>query len=209
MSYKDWNNGPFNKPFYFFFYYLSKKNFDKSVISNESNMFREYVWQFKNGTNESVTQDAIKVVSDCINQEFTNVDDTIFVCIPASNHEKTTLRFKNFSAGVCQKTGLIDGFGHIQDAIEHEAKHISHQSVTHSYVFDENIFANKKVILFDDVVTQGNSMLGMIRTLESINNCQVIACMSLGQTYYNLKYGTNKVAHPYSGNDIFTGERVL
>lgn len=46
---------------------------------------------------------------------------------------------------------------------------------------DENFFKNKNVILFDDVVTYGNSMMQWKRKLESCGS-KVILAISIGKT---------------------------
>ncbi len=87
-----------------------------------------------------------------------DLTDTIFVCVPACCKRTNDKRFKEFSAMVCQRTGAVNGFDHIQVMGHRRKAHIDHvhelaDNANDFIHVDEDFFKGKKVIVFDDIVT--------------------------------------------------------
>ena len=62
-----------------------------------------------------------------------DLSDTIIVCVPACCKRTNDRRFKEFSNIICERTGAVNGFGHVQ--------------------VDGDFFRGRKVIVLDDIVT--------------------------------------------------------
>lgn len=77
---------------------------------------------------------------------------------------------------------MINAFPHITVLKEREPRHIGSTVFSfEDYHFDEEFFRYKNVLLFDDIITRGDSMRAFKWKLEQLG-ANVIAGMSLGQT---------------------------
>lgn len=149
------------------------------------------VWNFKNTLGKTSEEDHQEALSDVI-PRINNILTTTFgkkylkyltlVCIPASTVEKTSARYKEFSERLCKETGMINAYNYTTVVTECEEKKFGGSGITTNNVsFNENFFKAKCVLLFDDVITKGESMLRFKRKLESLG-AVVIAGMSIGKT---------------------------
>lgn len=183
-------------PYYFYWYYYPTRFTD---VSTESKKARSLIYNFKDGipTNPSIHS----LVIEKLNSTFQRSDlsNFTFVCIPASTREVNKNRYSNFSKSVCDATGMSNAFSHITITKEKTPAHLStsHQTEPAEYSFDINYFRNAKVILFDDVVTQGHSMQNFKLILENLG-AEVICAISIGRTYSDY-FGDNRKPHPFSG----------
>lgn len=190
-----------NKPYYFFYYYITKRslNYDNS-FSSESLDIQKKIWDFKDG----VTQDYFtKLVISKVKDILFGIEDksnVIFLCIPASTVASNKTRYLSFSNKICKECNIINGYNFITIINEKEPKHLTNEYTKSEYKFDIAQLQNKKIIIFDDVVTKGNSMCNFISQLENIG-AKVIYCLSLAHTYYEPKHGANPL-HPYSKHQI-------
>ena len=75
---------------------------------------------------------------------------------------------------------MKNGYGYIEIIKDATPKHLGGTGVP-TLQFDENYFKGKKILLFDDIITKGNSMLRFKQKLESLG-ATIIAGISIGKT---------------------------
>ena len=102
------------------------------------------------------------------------------VCIPAASKANNDARYKEFSNKLTELTGMINSFEHMQIVEDATPKHLGGTG-NPTLHFDEDFFKDKYVILFDDVITSGRSMIAFKIRLERMG-AKVIAGMSIGKT---------------------------
>ena len=145
---------------------------------------RGLVWDFKAGQH---TEYVAKMIAAEILQHFgCFAENLVFACIPASNPEANETRYKEFSALVCQYTGAESAYNHIRVNGKRYAVHEHHngeKELKQTYVvdFDEEFFNGKKVIVFDDVITSGNSYVNFSRILDNFG-AEVLSGFFLAKT---------------------------
>lgn len=80
-------------------------------VGLEQEAARKIVWDFKDGiSHEEVAQMTAKHLKDMFGDK---VKDIVFSCVPASSAEKNELRYKGFSARVCELSGAVDAYQHV------------------------------------------------------------------------------------------------
>ncbi len=151
---------------------------------------RWLVWNFKNtpGKTSSIQHEQalgnlLPRLTRMLNNTFgEKLQLLTLVCIPGSSAEKTEARYKVFSNRLCSMTGMGNAYNHINVIRCGEEKKFGGQGIeTSNLSFDADFFANKNVIIFDDIITKGESMLRFKRKLESLGAI-VIAGVSIGKT---------------------------
>ena len=105
------------------------------------------------------------------------------VCIPASSMTTTELRYSEFSNKFCNASGMTNAYSHIRVTQDATPKHLGGNGQAF-LKYDEDFFQNKNVILFDDVITRGNSMLRMKAKMEELG-ATVIAGLTIGKTFHH------------------------
>lgn len=101
-------------------------------------------------------------------------------CIPASTKINTSRRYARFSERLCAETNMTNGYNYINILQEGQAKHLGGSSST-VIECEKDFFKDKFVLMFDDVITRGNSMIRFKRLLED-SGAYVIGGMSIGRT---------------------------
>lgn len=158
------------------------------------------VWNFKNSpgkTSEIEHQEALDDVIPRLKEKLTttfgkvNLPKLTLVCIPASNQENTQRRYEEFSKRLCHETGLINSYRKIKVIHERSARHTGGIGLQTEFLsFDENFFKDRYVILFDDVITRGDSMCTFRRKMENMGAI-VIAGLSIGKTKHERPNSSN------------------
>lgn len=165
--------------FYLYYYYPTSIE----MVEDYQEWARMFVWDFKIGKN---SLKVAKQVTEVLNHFF--LKDTLssltFVCIPASTKRKYHLRFEKFSYQVARDCGMNDGYDHIWVDYDRDAKHQGGEEDFDNLRFDKKWFKGKKILLFDDVITQGNSIKNMTDELEGMG-ATVIGAVTLGRTVHN------------------------
>ncbi|WP_306583867.1 hypothetical protein [Fusobacterium ulcerans] len=140
--------------------YVPKYYVADHEILEKFKRIRENIWNFKDGGNEGQKYFIDDVVS--IIQEIKSLNENeriIIIPIPASNTYSTYKRFYNFLGEVCNKTGIINGYG----AIESEDHEPNHRGGPRTHNFSKNssfqILENDIIIIFDDIRTSGRSFM--------------------------------------------------
>ena len=173
---------------YQFYYYPTTCEFE---ATEEEWYYRRLVWDFKNtpGKTSSIAHKIAldKAVSMIKTQLMSTFDEKsrkylTLVCIPASSQVKTQARYEEFSNRICNELGMINAYPHITVVAEKEEKHLGGSGLDTSKLhFDEGYFKGKYVLLFDDIITKGNSMITFKRKMEALGAI-VIGGLSLGKT---------------------------
>jgi predicted amidophosphoribosyltransferase len=107
------------------------------------------------------------------------------VCLPASTNAKNEARYEEFASRICEETGMENGYEHthvVKDGMSknHPANQTNH-SIQPVIEFDKDFFKGKYVLLFDDIVTKGGTMLRYKDIMKSIG-ATVVGGMCLGKT---------------------------
>lgn len=144
---------------------------------------RKFIWGFKDG---KFTHEAAEIVAKKLREVFgQQTQDIVFACIPASSARKNEIRYRQFSDEVCRLAGTGNAYQAI--SVEgsrlaiHETKSYKTVSEVETISFDKEFFRGKKVIVFDDVITQGYSYARFACALESLG-AQVLGGLFLGRT---------------------------
>lgn len=187
-------------PYYYFFNYYPV-DFDE--ISEYSDRIREGIWKFKDGLD--IVLQPHYLLENILSQFFTKeeLSQMVFVCVPSSSKESNDKRYQFFSVRVSERTGLINGFKHLKvRGVKNEkhlkkTKEIDEFEEEYSIELDKNFFNGKFIILFDDIVTSGSTMLEMKRRIEEVGAI-VICALSLGKTVREIDVHNPK-PHPFNG----------
>lgn len=167
------------KMMFSFFNYLPTKY----KANREEWRVRKFIWNFKDGKN---TVKAAKLVADKLTAMFgEDCKNIVFACIPASSATKNEMRYKQFSDEICKQTGCINAYNAITVEGERLAIHETAKGKDIKEVevinLNKKFFKGKKVVLFDDVITQGYSYARFACVVEKLG-AQVLGGLFLGRT---------------------------
>ena len=169
-------------------YYPTTCNFEATQDEWDD---RWIVWNFKNTPGKTSVTAHDRVLKSVIPQIKAKLQSTFgnylltqitLVCIPASSEEKTRARYEEFSTRLCSETGMINAYNHMHVISASQEKKFGGTGITAKNVdFESGYFNGKYVLLFDDVITKGESMLRFKNKMESLG-ATVIAGFSIGRT---------------------------
>ena len=200
---KSWNKLFLN--FYYtwlFYYYPTTCDFEAGPQEWND---RYTIWKFKNDpekrispkdhedTLDAVIPKIIQRLNETFGEEY--VQFLTLVCIPASTKAKNAARYDEFSNRLCEETGMENGYGHthvVRDGLsKNRPENHTGRSIQPVIEFDKDFFRGKNVLLFDDVVTKGGTMLRYNDVLRD-KGATVIGGICLGKTKHeppeNLRY---------------------
>lgn len=188
----NWNKLSGVLPYYFFYYYYPTRF---TNVTNTSEQARRLVWNFKDGIRST---EVANLVIEKLQSTFDNSDlsSLSIVCVPASTRISNISRYRLFVSAVCQATGMKNGLGYISIAKDKEPSHLGGTTPA-EYAFNESEIRGSLIVLFDDVVTTGSSMMSIKRKLENLG-AVVICAISIGRTYSDY-HGENHQPHPHTG----------
>lgn len=174
-----------------FYYYPTTCDFD----ANEEEWDNRYiVWDFKNDPEKHISpQDHEDTLEEIIPQIKQKLSDTFgeeylqfltLVCLPASTTAKNKARFEEFSQRLCDVTGMENAYNYIhivKDGMsKKDPRNMTGKSIQPEVSF-EDWFSDKYVLLFDDVITKGGTMLRYKSLMEKMG-ATVVGGLSLGKT---------------------------
>ena len=152
------------------------------------------VWNFKNTPGKTSAQNHAAALNTVIPQVKRKLVSTFgqsalkyitLVCIPASSSIKTKARYEEFSERLCRETGMSNAYSHMEVVSSSAEKKFGGSGIsTNNVSFDSNYFRGRYVILFDDVITKGESMLRFKRKMEELGAI-VLGGISIGKTKHN------------------------
>lgn len=179
-------------PHYFFYYYYPTRFTD---ISADSYNARKLIYNFKDGVAHNTVKDLIVgKIRSTFNQS--DISKMCFACIPASTKSVHQSRYKVFSQEVCRELGMADAYDYITITKEKTPSHLGGNDSA-EYSYDRSFFNGKFVVLFDDIVTRGDSVSSMKTELEALG-AKVVCAVSIGRTFSDWNGNTPK-PHPYTG----------
>lgn len=114
---------------------------------------------------------------------YDNLKYLTLCCIPTSTKKDNENRYKDFSEKFCEATGMINSFNFIDVIKDGRSKHGGNY-VKNEISINEKFFKDKYVLLFDDIITTGNSMIRFKKRLEEMG-AHVVACISIGRTKHH------------------------
>ena len=152
------------------------------------------VWNFKNTPGKTSSSDHQRALDTVIPQIKSKLISTFgsdalkcltLVCIPASSADKTQARYKDFSNRLCRETGMNNAYDKMQVVSSSSEKKFGGSGISANNVsFDASYFRGKYVLLFDDVITKGDSMLRFKKRMEELG-ATVIGGFSIGKTTHS------------------------
>lgn len=184
-----------NNDFYFtylFDYYPTSCEFE---AKEEEWKHRRLIWNFKNDIEKDIEiskhKAAIDEVVPLIKQKLFEtfgkdyLQYITLVCVPASTSSKNYSRYSVFSKRLCEETYMKNGYNYMyvmKDGMS--KKHPDNKtgrSIQPVIEYDKEYFSGKCVLLFDDVVTKGTTMLKYKEEFEKMGAI-VIGGFCLGKT---------------------------
>ena len=147
---------------------------------------RRMIWDFKDGKRSA---SVAELVAKKMREQFgAEVDNVTLVCIPASSEVKNEVRYKAFMEEVARMTGCVNAYKAITIEGErlaiHETKSAKVVQSVEVINLDKSFFAGKKVLVFDDILTQGHSYARFACALEQLG-AEVLGGYFLGRTILN------------------------
>ena len=144
---------------------------------------RKMIWEFKDGKrSKSVAETIAKKMRE---QFGASCKEVVLACIPASSSDKNALRYKVFAEEVVRLTGCMNAYPAITIEGGRLAVHESKSSKTvqdvEVIIFDKEFFKGKKILVFDDILTQGTSYARFACALEKLG-AVVLGGYFLGKT---------------------------
>ena len=217
-SVKDWRTLPGGIKYnYLFNYYPTTCDFE---ATEEEWAHRRLIWDFKNDPEKNVSLERhehvlrvlIRQLFISLQSSFTSIEnmrELTLVCLPASTKSKNDARYKEFSERLCKVTCIENGFDHIHIIKDGLSKNAPENTTGHSIqpiVRFDDWFKDKYVLLFDDVITKGNTMLKYKTMLEK-KGATVVGGFALGKTKHErpAQYyiPTNDDPHIFNDSDDF------
>lgn len=171
-------------PFNWLVDYAAYSAFGTFELTPEEWEKRDFIQNFK-GNSELTTEidhqqavdKAIEQVSAYIQQTFGEESAHLtLVCIPASLAKHTQRRFERFSQEVCQATGMQNAY----DAFSYTSTTDEDGDPVDTLHIDEAQLQGKQVLLFDDIIASGGSIVRFAEKLQALG-AEVIAALALGK----------------------------
>lgn len=179
---------------YLFNYYPTNCNIE--VTENDWKN-RRLIWNFKNEPDKKISSSVHDSVLDVI---IPQIKDRLFntfgkedlqyislFCLPASTSSKNIARYSKFSSRLCEETKMKNAYHHyyiMQDGLSKNAPdNKTGRSIQPIIKYNEGYFKNKYVLLFDDIVTRGDTMLKYKAILEKMGAI-VIGGICIGKTIH-------------------------
>lgn len=151
---------------------------------------RQLIWSFKNDPeknsripHDDALNELLPRLIGLFESTFGNaLSELTLVCIPASSEEKNSARYEEFSELLCGETGMSNAFGHISVSEGRLAKHEGGETGGfENIIIDAPYFNERNIILFDDILTKGQSMRMYASKMSSLG-ANVIAAVTIGKT---------------------------
>ena len=190
-----------------FYYYPTTCDFEASESEWDD---RYTVWDFKNDPEKGIDpEDHEATLDNVIPRIKQKLIDTFgedylqfltLVCLPASTDAKNAARYDEFSNRLCEETGMENAYEHVhivQDGMsKKDPRNTTGRSIQPVIEYDTDYFKGKYILLFDDVVTKGGTMLRYKEAMDRLG-ATVIGGMCLGKTKHERPMQTD-----FSPNNI-------
>ena len=159
---------------------------DPNVVLTDPYLLRSLIWKFKSGQDQTWPLAIAEQMIAQKLQSLPNIDRSklALVCLPASTQIDNINRFQDFSIRLSNYLGLNNGFDHITINKDKAPKYqyinglSSEWDMSQDLQFDEQFFVGKDIILFDDIVTTGETMFAFYTKLRALG-ANILFCASL------------------------------
>lgn len=164
---------------------------DESEATEEEQATRDWIWCFKNDSEDYDDKEYFKArikaqiwAGNALRQTFGDkVKDLTFVCVPCHCEAGNEARWSLFSHKVSEALNMKDGTPHYQYIQDADRPQHYHSWEDPQVEYDKKFFNGKKVVLFDDLITSGQTLLKAKSQIESAG-AKVVLAMSLGKTVH-------------------------
>lgn len=120
---------------------------------------RNFIYDFKRGRDRAARMAAVEVANFFFRCFGSECEDYTFVCVPSRNNATYRSRFSYFAREVEELCGCKNAMDHIVIVGERQALHNSNTHCVcesgYDYLIDIDWFKNRKVVIFDDLITSG------------------------------------------------------
>lgn len=140
-----------------FSFYTYKPN--RMAATQYDQRVREFIWNFKVGK-QGASISAAQLVAKAVGDRDRN--GVVLACIPARSQWLTARRYALFSREVCRLTGMDNAYRHIKVCGHRDGRHNICKgehlaNASYSVLLNASFFIGKRVIIFDDLITRGNT----------------------------------------------------
>ena len=126
---------------------------------------------------QQALEKAINMVSSYLKETFgEKTTQLTLVCIPAALQQHTERRYRKFSDEVCKATGMANAY----DAFSYTKSVDEDGDEVDELHIDEAFFEGKQVLLFDDIIASGGSIVKFSEKLQALG-ANVVAALALGK----------------------------
>ncbi|KUF41650.1 hypothetical protein AS361_17495 [Myroides marinus] len=169
--------------YYSCFTYFSKNKYS-SLIPNNSyiNHFTQELYKFKDGKTTLFHTLIAELIKQTQHIENKNL---VFCIIPASTHNNNIIRYQNFCNYISNYLKITDGYNFITREVEKEKSSIVGKTNTDPLIgiaLDPSL-KGKNIILFDDVITRGES-IAKINVLLLKHGVKSVTNFTLAHTFF-------------------------
>ena len=170
---------------------------EEPPASDQEREKRQLVRNFRNDPDSGVSEEEhtaalvalLPTLKEHLEKTFgkKNLHFLTLVCLPASTEVKNQARYEEFSRRLCNMTGMENGYSHldyIKDGRNKKDPTIKRRCSGYSIqpeVKPDNWFNGKCVLLFDDVIIKGMTMIRNKRLIER-QGADVIGGFAIGKT---------------------------
>lgn len=166
--------------------YAEETNF---VLTKEEIKNREMIFQFKDlGIEDRVStstgKDVYRDLKLVLSKSFNNLDSAMIFFVPSSEQYDYKKRHKKLGKLLMEDFHLRHSFGLLKYTMDGRSSRDERGAVAPQIIFGDCFFKGEQVIIFDDIITSGGTMLHYKSLLESWG-AKVIACIALGKTQYD------------------------
>lgn len=157
-----------------------------NALSKKNKKDRKLIYNFKKGEWDTKH---VKILSDLISRNFNKpFHNVLLCCIPASTVVKTNIRFKQYFIEVTNKLKILNGYGAITRIKDRESMQKVGREInrTDGVMFKKEPLEGRDIILFDDVITTGDSFTEFTRELSKFDVKSIYGVM-LGKTFHSKK----------------------
>jgi ATP-dependent DNA helicase RecQ len=156
-------NGSIKSYYSFYIHDYYPKNHFSEVDGNIS-AIRKMVYDLKDGRNSIIIAN---LFAEAIRSQSLNLQNTCLVVIPASNQEKTVIRYNTFCNALSTQLGISNTFEAITTEPHESTKGTSGGDKIKYFNFNNAPYRNKNVLLIDDVRTSGTTYIQVLTKLMS------------------------------------------
>lgn len=154
---------------------------------------RKLIWDFKASKQHEESMDeriqknrkAAETIAQILSRHLRtsfgeDLQKMTLLCAPASCQETHELRYKYFSELLCKETGMENAYEYIRIQKDGQPKHTGGKQKARMFVHPLHI-RDKFVLIFDDIITRGNTLDDFKAILEH-HGAHVICACFIGRT---------------------------